>query len=100
MKKAKNAQEATHLEELPNVGKAVARDLRKIGINHPQDLKGKDGMKLYFKLNQITGQCHDPCMADTFLSIVDFMNGARAQAWWKFTLQRKKLMLQKNTKGS
>ena len=31
----------------PNIGKAMARDLRTINIEHPQDLIGKDGYQLY-----------------------------------------------------
>lgn len=92
MKKVKTAKEAEFLEQIPNIGKAVAQDLRILGIKKPADLKGKDGLKLYFKLNQITGQRHDPCMADTLLAAVDFMKGGKAQPWWNFTSLRKKML--------
>lgn len=49
MKKTKRASEAAILEQIPNVGKAVAQDLRNIGITRPDQLKGKDGLKLYHK---------------------------------------------------
>lgn len=89
MTKAKKAIDAKKLEDIPNVGKAVAEDLRLIGIHHPEQLKGKDGIRLYHKLNKLTGIRHDPCMADTFMAAVDFMNGGKAQPWWNFTAKRK-----------
>lgn len=90
--KAKHFREATTLEQIPNIGKAVAKDLRLLGITKPAQLKNKDGIKLYKKLNHLTGQTHDPCMADTFMAAVDFMNGGRAKPWWSFTVKRKKLL--------
>lgn len=90
--KAKIASEAQTLEQIPNVGVAVAKDLRIIGISHPSDLIGKDGLELYHLLNEITGLRHDPCMADTFLAAVDFMNGGKAKPWWEFTSKRKGLL--------
>ncbi len=90
--KAKHAADAVKLEQIPNIGKAVAEDLRSIGITKPSQLQGKDGIKLYHKLNKLTGVRHDPCMADTLLAAVDFMNGGKAKPWWEFTARRKKLL--------
>lgn len=90
--KAKQASEARELEDIPNIGGALAGDLRAIGISRPSQLKGKDGLRLYAKLNQVTGSRHDPCMADTFLAAVDFMNGGAPKPWWAFTHQRKQLL--------
>lgn len=90
--KAKKAAETARLEQIPNVGKAVAEDLRSIGITRPEQLKGKDGLTLYHKLNKTTGVRHDPCMADTLLAAVDFMDGGKPKPWWKFTARRKKLL--------
>jgi hypothetical protein len=88
--KAKNFKLAQGLEEIPNVGKAIAEDLRLLGIKSPRQLIGKDGIKLYHKLNRITGVRHDPCMADTLMAAVDFINGGKPQPWWAFTEKRKK----------
>ncbi len=90
--KAKKAQEVRRLEDIPNVGKAIADDLRQIGITEPQQLMREDGLALYRKLNQVTKQRHDPCVADTFLAAVDFMNGGKPQPWWNFTSRRKRLL--------
>lgn len=88
--KAKRALDAVKLEQIPNVGKAVAEDLRAIGIT--AQLQGKDGIALYHKLNKVTGVRHDPCMADTLMAAVDFMNGGKAKPWWDFTAKRKRLL--------
>ena len=38
------------LDELPNIGKAMAGHLQSVGIDHPWELIGKDPMELYEKL--------------------------------------------------
>ena len=92
MKKAKNASEAQFLEQIPNIGKAVAEDLRILKVTHPHQLKGQDGLELYRRLNHVTGIHHDPCMADTLMAAVDFMNGGMPKPWWHFTEKRKQLL--------
>ena len=87
--KARNAAECEVLEQLPNIGPAMARDLRLIGIQHPRDLAGRDGWALYQALCRATGKRQDPCVLDTFLAIVDFMHGAPPAPWWRYTAQRK-----------
>jgi DNA transformation protein len=90
--KAKNAAEADTLEKIPNIGKSVANDLRGLGILIPDQLKGMNGIELYFKLNEMTGIRHDPCIADTFMAAIDFMNGGKSKPWWQFTAHRKTLL--------
>jgi hypothetical protein len=87
--KAASPAECLRLEQLPNVGPALAADLRLIGIAEPADLRGKDAFALYQALCQKTGQRHDPCVLDTFMAVADFMRGAPAAPWWKYTAERK-----------
>ena len=82
----------TALEDLPNVGPAVAADLRLIGIRAPGALAGRDPYALYEALNRATGVRHDPCVLDTFIAVVRFMDGAPAQPWWKYTAERKRVL--------
>jgi hypothetical protein len=89
--KAAHADECTALEDLPNIGPALAADLRRIGIHTPRQLKGRDAFVLYQNLNAATGTRNDPCVLDTFMAAVDFMNGATAAPWWSYTAQRKAL---------
>ena len=80
----------SRLEELPNIGRAMAADLRLIGIHRPADLIGKDPFKLYETLCTITGRRHDPCVIDVFMSVVRFMEGGDALPWWSFSEERKR----------
>lgn len=80
---------AAKLEDIPNVGPAIAKDLRDIGIQTPSQLKEADGLTLYLKLNAITGIRHDPCVADIFIAAIDFMNRGEINSWWSYTAQRK-----------
>jgi Pathogenicity locus len=89
--KAASAAECQTLEQLPNVGPALAADLRLIGIQHPRELRGKDAFVLYQKLCAATGQRQDPCVLDTFMAATDFMAGAAPAPWWTYTPQRKAL---------
>jgi hypothetical protein len=89
--KAASAAECKALEQLPNIGPALAADLRLIGIQEPKDLRGKDAFVLYQRLCAITGQRHDPCVLDTFMAATDFMGGAPAAPGWAYTAQRKAL---------
>ena len=88
--KAATAAECLALEQLPNVGPAVAADLRLLGIAVPQALRGRDGLQLYHELCRRTGQRHDPCVLDTLLAVVDFMQGAAPAPWWAYTAERKR----------
>jgi hypothetical protein len=89
--KARSAQECEALEQLPNVGPALAADLRLIGIRHPRELANRDAFVLYQALCSKTGQRQDPCVLDTFMAVTDFMRGAAPAPWWNYTAQRKAL---------
>lgn len=89
--KASCAEACQQLEQLPNVGPAMAGDLRQLGIRLPADLIGQDAYRLYRLLEQATGKRQDPCVLDTFMAIVDFMNGAAPRPWWAYTPERKRL---------
>ncbi len=79
------------LTDLPNIGKAGAEDLRRLGIHDPNQLKGKCPLEMYEKLCKITAVRHDPCVIDVFVSITRFMDGEAAQPWWKFSEKRKRV---------
>jgi hypothetical protein len=89
--KAGSAADCRTLEQLPNIGPALAADLRRIGIRTPDDLRGIDAYALYQKLCAATGQRQDPCVLDTFMAATDFMSGAPAAPWWRYTPRRKAL---------
>ena len=82
----------TALEDLPNVGPAIAVDLMRLGIRTPRELAGRDPYALYDELNRLTGARHDPCVLDAFISAVRFMDGAPAKPWWQYTAERKRTL--------
>ena len=85
-------RDKARLEDLPNVGPAVAADLRAIGIRRPAQLAGRDPYALYDALNRRTGVRHDPCVLDTFIAAVRFVEGAPAKPWWAYTAERKRTL--------
>jgi hypothetical protein len=87
--KARSADECIALEQLPNIGPSLAADLRLIGIAHPSELASRDAFVLYQALCAKTGKRQDPCVLDTFMAATDFMRGAPAAPWWRYTPQRK-----------
>lgn len=84
--------EVRRLTDLPNIGKAMARDLRLIGISEPSQLLGRSAMEMYRDLCRITDTLHDPCVIDVFMSVASFMSGGEPRPWWSFTEERKRLL--------
>src|SRR4051794_9532580 len=54
-KPSKGIRQVARLEDIPNVGPAVAGDLRQLGIATPAGLPGRDPYALYDELCRITG---------------------------------------------
>jgi hypothetical protein len=88
--KAAHANDAKRLEDIPNIGKAMAHDFRMLGITEPKQLIGLNPYHLYEKIQIITGHRHDPCVCDTYIAAVRFMQGSKALPWWHYTSERKK----------
>lgn len=88
------------LEDLPNVGAAIACDLRRLGLQVPAQLAGKDPYALYERLNRLTGKRHDPCLLDTFIAAVRFVEGAPARPWWAYTAERKRTLARRSKPAS
>src|SRR6266478_4598309 len=89
---AKGRKQLVRLEDIPNIGPSIAADLRQLGITSPGDLPGRDPYAMYDDLCQLTGQRHDPCLLDTFIAAVRYMEGAPKRPWWKYTAERKQVM--------
>ena len=80
---------AARLEELPNVGPAVAAKLRTIGIRQPSDLTGCDPYALFEELRVRAGRRPDPCLLDVLIAVTRFMSGEPPRPWWSYTAERK-----------
>lgn len=79
----------TRLEDLPNIGPAIAAKLRRIGVGAPPDLIGRDPYALFDELCARTGERHDSCLLDVFIAVTRFMDGEPARPWWTYTAERK-----------
>lgn len=83
------------LTDLPNIGPAMAADLRLLGIEHPSCLASMDPWEMYARLCELTGVRQDPCVIDVFISVTRFMQGQPPRPWWDYTAERKRVLLEK-----
>ena len=77
------------LTDLPNIGPAMARDLRLLGFERPEQLAGQNAQALYDRLCELTGARQDPCVLDVLVSVTRFMDGEDPKPWWFYTPERK-----------
>jgi hypothetical protein len=88
--KAKSPAAVMKFTDIPNIGPRMADDFRALSIKTPADLAGKDAYALYQKMCRVSGVRQDPCVLDTYMAAIDFMNGAKPKMWWAYTPLRKK----------
>ncbi len=81
--------------DLPNVGKAFAKDLELLGFTSPEQLRAQDPVQLYDRLSAITRVRQDPCVLDTLMSITAFMDGDPPRVWWAYTDERKRMIAER-----
>lgn len=87
--KAEHISIASKLEDLPNIGPAVASLLRDAGIHDPLELAGQDALWLYNKICQLTRNTHSYQLLDRLLSAIDFAEGGRPRELTHFAHYRK-----------
>jgi hypothetical protein len=76
------------LTDMPNIGPKIAAKLRRLDVETPEDLQGRDGEDLFERLCAMDGRRHDPCLLDTFVAAVEYANGAPARPWWEYSRER------------
>lgn len=86
------ATKAHRLEDIPNIGKSIAGDLRSLGIHTPQELAKCDPLSTYNLLSDSMGKRHDPCVLYTLMAAKHFLESGESVAWWKFTQAGKELL--------
>ena len=76
------------LQEIPGVGKSLARDLYDLGIRKIDDLIDKDPELLYRKLCALRGQHIDRCVLYVFRCAVYYASESeydvRLLKWWNW----------------
>ncbi|MES2658680.1 MAG: helix-hairpin-helix domain-containing protein [Verrucomicrobiota bacterium] len=80
------------LEDLPNVGKSIANDLRSLGIRTAEEFARRSPLEVYHQLTPVMGKRHDPCVFYTFLAVEHFLKSAEPLPWWKFTAKGKRIL--------
>ncbi|MES2924306.1 MAG: helix-hairpin-helix domain-containing protein [Verrucomicrobiota bacterium] len=83
---------ASRLEDLPNIGKSIAGDLRSLGILNPADLARRAPLDIFLELGAVMGKRHDPCVFYTLLAAEHFLKTAESVPWWHFTAEGKRLL--------
>lgn len=82
------------LEQVPGVGKAIARDLRRIGITSIDQLKDKDPERLYRKLCNYQASPVDRCMLYVFRCAVYYASHSDPDPellkWWNWKDRKEK----------
>lgn len=83
----------TNLQIIPGVGKSIAKDLKNIGINTVDDLKGKNPELLYKKSNTFAGAVQDRCLLYVFRCAVYFASHHKHNPellkWWNWKDRKK-----------
>ncbi len=81
-------QALRHLQEIPGVGKSIARDLYDIGITRIADLKNKDPENLYDLSNKQRGTKQDRCLLYVFRCAVYYASTTshkpKLLKWWNW----------------
>lgn len=86
------ARVASRLEDLPNIGKSIASDLRAVGILTPRQLAAEEPLEIYLRLGGTMGQRHDPCVLYVLLAAQHFLLSGEARPWWDFTARGRQLL--------
>lgn len=81
-----------NLEAIPNIGKAIADDLRCISILTPAQLAARDPLATYRALAGCMGQRHDPCVLYTLIAADHFLRHGETIPWWKFSTQGREML--------
>ncbi len=83
----------SELLNLRNVGPATLNDFQCLGISSIAELANQDPDTLYLKLQEITGEKHDPCVWDVFAAAIHEAQTGEREPWWTWTKVRKKRQL-------
>lgn len=83
------SKQISRLEDLPNIGRNIANDLRAIGITSPAELRKKVPLTVFNDLKDTMGRRHDPCVFYTLLSVKHFFATSESLPWWRFATEGK-----------
>jgi len=87
------------LADMANIGPAMLKDFVVLNIKSVEQLAKREAFELWRELCKRTGQRHDPCVIDVFMSAVAQANGEAPCPWWHFTAQRKTMQAKQEAQG-
>jgi hypothetical protein len=88
--RAKELKASSEFQSVPSIGPAFAKDLIKLGYYELDELKEKDGARLFEKLEELYMVRIDPCVEDQFRFILFYSNNHDCdKQWWDFSEERK-----------
>ena len=76
------------LQEIPNVGPAIARRLAELGFDGAAALRGQDPEELFARTEAARGAPEDPCLLDTYRAIIAFADTGDVRPWHAFSRER------------
>jgi hypothetical protein len=82
----------TRLEDLPNIGRSIAADLRRVGILEPGQPAEREPLAVFRDLAGAMGPRQDPCVLYTLLSAQHVLRCGEALPWWAFATEGKRLL--------
>lgn len=89
--RAREIRALATFQNIPSIGIKFAEDLVFLGFFTLDELKDKEGAKLFDAYEQKVGYWVDPCVEDQFRLVVYFANTFdTTKTWWDFTRARKK----------
>ena len=81
------------LQKIPSVGRAIAKDLYRLGFRSVQDLKAQNPEELHARLCDIKGTQIDRCVLYVFRCAVYFASNQEHDAdllkWWNWKESRR-----------
>lgn len=83
-------QSLKQLQQIPGVGKSIAKDLQHINIYSVDELKGKDPQGLYNQSNEYAGAIQDRCLLYVFRCAVYYAETPATKRdpellkWWNW----------------
>jgi hypothetical protein len=88
MSTTNDADALKRLQEIPNVGPAIARRLAELGFDSAASLRGQDPEELLARTEAIRGTPEDPCLLDTYRAVIAFAETGDARPWHAFSRER------------
>ena len=85
---ANEADALKRLQEIPNVGPAIARRLAELGFDDAVSLRGQDPEALFARTQAARGTPEDPCLLDTYRAVIAFAETGDAGPWHAFSRER------------